>query len=393
MNVVNRAKAVCYQGTKSTLAVTTTVVSKTEPLEKAAKIAYRSFEFYQTLFKKISSPLAVLSVRLKDCSEMFETFQFIGRFNELIGPGPNGKSFFQISTWQKIADRIFLTIHCTLKSMIFFDKTKLISLGTITTTTIGRVPIFKLVSDSFCIISNAFGIWDNINKVHKGNHEVNITHVKMEKWKSRPKLLAKVQNGDSLEITQLKKKYEEKSAAINLQVQILEKKLQKTKDLIRMLDEVPRDVSLLPNGFTEQEQSFKYKEKIRTLEAKMSALQVKQKKYAERLLKINTENYEGLTHDLMAQQNITGKLRKWEVKRDDVKAGFLKIWIGIANNVGKIAVITLALGLTALNLWSAPYLLTLLGLSVIVDAIGLTKILYDEHHQAAPKRTLVAAAA
>ena len=52
--------------------------------------------------------------------------------------------------------------------------------------------------------------------------------------------------------------------------------------------------------------------------------------------------------------------------------------IKIASSVAKIFVITMALVLTAINLWTTVPLITLLSLGIIADTLGLVKIFMEK---------------
>lgn len=364
------------------------VVTNTEPLEKVIKMTSKMIEFAlvssKTVFQVSSQAFAALSSHLKDTVEVFEAIHIIERIEELYCRNADGKTFFEASTWQKITDRLFLTAHSTCKTTGFLASMGLISLGKVGAVCIGQLPVFKLVTEVLVVISSFFGIWDSTNKVVKSNNDKKLNQQKIEKWEHRPEYLEKIRSGDKVEIAKLEQKYEGKSIVTLQEIQQHNKRLEKLNTYISLL-ETSEDVGALPEKLTLKlknqtapELVALYAEKAHATSGKVALLQLQQKKFDERLVDISSNEYQGLA-DKLARKDISYQLIKLENQKENIDLALTKSWLGVAKGIFKIAVVTLALFLIALNAWAAPYLLTLVGLSFIHDSLGLTKILHDQY--------------
>lgn len=367
------------------------IVNKRESLEKVTKITQKMIEMGQLIsrltIQKSSQALKVFSGRLRDTIDVFEAINIIERVEELCRRNHEGRSFFQVNTWQKITDRLFLTAHSTFKTTGFLASMGLITLGKVGAVCIGHLPVFKLVTEVLVVASSFFGIWDNTNKVTKSKHNLKLLSQKIEKWEHRSDYLERIRAGDKVEITKLEQKYEKKSAVALEEMQVLNKKLQKINFYIAALEnpdtpvEAPLAQKLKTRNATELLSA--YAEKAHVISGKVALLALQQKKFDERLVDISSSEYQALA-DKLAVKDISYKIIVLENEKENASLALTKSWLGVAKGIFKIAVVTLALFLIALNAWAAPCLLTLLGLSIIHDALGLTKILHDQYVK--PKR-------
>jgi hypothetical protein len=104
----------------------------------------------------------------------------------------------------------------------------------------------------------------------------------------------------------------------------------------------------------------------------------------EKISKIAARDCRGLAADL-EKADANFKLKKWEVRKANAQQEKTKVWVRIANAVGKIGVVTLALSLLAASVIAAPVpAFTLLFIGTIIDSIGLTKILIEEFWKPKP---------
>lgn len=74
------------------------------------------------------------------------------------------------------------------------------------------------------------------------------------------------------------------------------------------------------------------------------------------------------------------KIKKWEATKYNLNVDKTNAWIKIAMTFAKIILISSAVTLAVLNIASAPWLLYLLTLGTVSDAIGLAGIFYAEYH-------------
>lgn len=306
-----------------------------EPLEKVAKIGNKTIELTAT-FTAVSASFAALSEHLKGTATFFETVQFFGRVKELICLDKNGKSFFQVNTWQKSVDRVTLAIHSSMKAIRTLAKHGMVNLGRLSANIAGKLSIFSFATDAFILTSCVFSIWDNVKKIPKVRKDLAQAGLKIEKWQYRKTLIAQVESGIQSEIDTLKAKYEKKAAAVADKAQ-------------QAVDEV---------GQTLQ-------------------------KYAHRLALIEAHDHQGLADEL-AKTDTSDKMKKWTVIQGNATLARNKLAFGITNSAMKIGVVSLALILTATNVWANIVLRPLLLGGIATDSVGLTKFFYDHYNKPTP---------
>lgn len=313
-------------------------VSSIEPIDKISKIIYRSIDFVSNLTGKVSIAFTMLSFRLKDTADIIEGIALPGRVKEIACPDENGKYFFRKSSWQKCADRVFLVAASVFKTVYIGVKLSLLNLGKIAKVVIGKgVPLLRLIPDSLIAISSFFNCWENKNVLKEANANHKLATEKVERWSNRSTLIEQVRKGNYWEMVELEKNYKAK--------------VEQLKTEIRESDAATDGPAI----------------------AQKSALI---KKYEERMKKIKLHDNVGLANDL-AKSDINFKVQKWSVEQSNAQITKTKAWLGIANSVGKIYVITFATTIFGLGLTTTPFMLALLGTGIVVDSIGLTKILHD----------------
>lgn len=318
------------------LDLTHEAISKSANLEKVAKITFRTIDFFSLLTGKIATGFKVLSSHLKDTATVTECFNLASRVKELACPD-KGEYFLKKSTWQKCADRIFLTAAAVFKTVNAAVKLALINLGRLASVTIGRVPVMRLIPDTFMMFSSFFSIWDNKNVSKKESEKLAVANNKMEKWANRPALIANVRSGESETVFYLKNDYQMKCALLEREIHRL--------DPVAKSKEIAKKTAVL-------------------------------NKYQNRLTLIAKNNYEDLANEL-AKADISLKQKHWSNATNQSKYGQNKAWLGIASGISKMFVITMATTGTALGMCSLPWLLSLTAVGIAVDSIGLTKSLYE----------------
>lgn len=330
------------------------IASAVAPLDKAVKISYRSIDFVLTITgvvqDAISQSFEMISNDLKNASTLIEGSRLFGTMALLTSKDEQGRSFFERHSWQRCADRVFLAGHQALKLVTAAVKWQLMQLGTLANYAVGSLPVFKLVTESLIIVSSFFSAWDNINALSglKGLYQE--THEKFEKWATRKISIALVRTGNDEEIAALKNRYLADADAAKVELEKL---------------------SALP-------------EKTEEIASQIAKKQHVYDRCQNRLSKIESKDYLGLADDLDKPKLIDYKIRKWEVVKENIVSDIKGSWLRIAAAVGKIAVISLALTLIAVNYWTMASKLFLFGFGIIVDSTALSKIFYERFHNHLP---------
>lgn len=391
MDPINHVKQSIHRAGEKFFDVGSFICTDIEPLEKVAKVSYRSIEFIQLAFSLASTGFKTLARNLKDSAEIFESVHVFERYRELFFPDANGNSFFKVNSRMKIIDRILLTVHSTMKTTGYLMSVGLFTLGKVSSVAIGHLTVFKFVTESFVVGSSFFGIMDTKNKFVDARSQLKNAKSKIEKWEHRPEFLAKVQAGDQEVLAGLKSKYRTKTFSLSQQIAAVEQKAAKANEYAALMQNtdpvaMPEALSQKLEKSTSVELAAKYKEKAQALATKIADLQAKRHDYEIRVEDIESGNYDGIAANL-AKSDATFKARKWEVVKTNANIMFTKAWLNIAKSVAKIVVVSFALVVIALNQWALPYALTLLGLGIISDGLGLTKILYEHYVKLQPVPT------
>lgn len=337
------------------------IATNAESLEKVAKITDRIIGIEAAVFDSIPAPLRTFNSQLKDAIVVFETLKIVGSIKDLCCPQENGKYMLLDSshTWQRRLDRVCLLVHNVFKHIKGLAKLGLMELGALAKNAIGKLPIHTLVMDGFIILSSIFGIWDSIIKGLPHSHkEISKAELNVAKWKSRALAIELLAAGHDEPLKNFKERYEAEAAAIAKNLAGLQKKMSQAD---ATLDSKDADL--------------------------VAKLEAKQAKVAKRLAKIEVNDCKGLAVELTPQTTkgsdgktlIDRKIIKWSAVEKKAQVSENKSWLRIASNIGKIIVVTFALIVTATNMWTLPFVLSVLALGIIVDSIGLVKLLYDEH--------------
>jgi hypothetical protein len=389
-----------------------------EPLEKVAKVVYRIIESFNVIFSGLSKPLLTLATELKDACTVFETVKIFGNIKMFVVPNQkNGKYIFNDpdTSWQKLADRVTLLAHNSFKFVKGLSKFGFVELGVMAKNAIGKLPIFTLVMDTLIVTSSFFSTWDSVAKgLPKGRQDNKEAEEHLNKWEYRRAGIYFLKAGDSIVRAKFemafKKKAEDVATKLDEQKNIASSLEQKKATLSVELDAVegikPRREAAIRRELGEIET------KSIVAAATIKKLENSGAKVAARLEKLEKGQFKELADELSAQAerlyNVTRivdgkektekmscvdfKLHKWTVKKENAKIEQNKTWLNIANAIGKIAVVALALVLTAVDVWIAPTLLSLFILGIVVDSIGWTKFMTAEYYKgkAIPRQTALA---
>lgn len=394
MNSVNNAVNHISKGFQNSLEIAAFTVGNSEALEKVAKITERTIRAVEVIFGGLSNAVSNFGSQLKDAIIVFESLRFVGIMNFLITP-KNGKYFLTdpANSWQKRLDRVTLAFHCAFKTVKGLNKFGFVELGVMAKNAIGQLPIFVLAMDSFIVASSFFSSWDSLaNSLPKASKNLSKDNYKLDKWEYRLTAIALLKAGDEIERKYFEVKYNDKSSELHAELDGLEKKARLNDDKLQKALAVQQEVETQIPNETVEKIVANCKAETKKLSLEIGRVQVKLEKVDERLAKIAARDCRGLAEDL-EKANIHFKIKKWEVCKANDKQEKSKVWIKIANAVGKIAVVALALTLTAINLWTAPFMLSLIFMGILVDSIGLSKILVEEFWKAKPipKKSAIAA--
>lgn len=345
-------------------------VTHPEPIEKIAKIVNSTINIAGAIAGNLPKAFSNLSYQLKDAVTIFESIKIVDSIKLLCCPDENGKYFLANSknTIQKRLDRVCLAVNSCFKTVRGLNRAGFVKLGIMAKNAIGKLPIFTLVMDAFILLSSVFSAWDSfIDGLPKGRAKIAAAKAKLEKWEQRPADIEKLKVNDAATLDAFKKKYANK-------LQDITKKLNAAK---QQLANKQNELGLMSESA-----------EIDKLQAEISAIENKYEKINSRLQMIVAKDGAGLAYDL-EKQNITGyggKIHKWEVVEKNAHIPQNKNWMRVANSIGKIAIVALALTMAAIygNALALPIALTILILGTVVDSMGLTKILYDEFAKGTP---------
>ena len=383
---------------KNGLDYATFTASRAEPLEKAAKLIYRQIELANLILKNVSAPFLNLSSQLKDACTVFETVKIFGNIKMFIVRERNGNYLLTNpqNSWQKKVDRVTLLCHNTFKFVKGMNKFGFVQLGVMAKEVIGKLPIFNLAMDGFIIASSFFGAWDSIGlgipSVHKKRDDAN---QKLEKWETRLAKIELLKAGDPNEGRLFSETYTKKYDGYTNLIDQLTTEVASLEAKIAELSPCQEECQPSKELEAAQAKLSKIRKDLAKAEGDKSALE-------PRIEMIRNQDWKGLAQDLEAAakrnvvivnagwkenaednkiSNVDFKIRKYEAAKANAKIDTNKTWLKIANNIGKIAVVALALVLTATNFWVFPTFVAINVVGSTVDSIGLTKILTDEFYK------------
>lgn len=387
MNSVNNMVNNISKGFQNGFELIAFTVNHSEPLEKVAKITERSIRIAGVILGNVSRATSNLESQLRDAITVFETVRFVGIVNVLITPN-NGKYFLtdEKNSWQKRADRVTLAFHCAFKTVKGLNKFGFVELGIMAKNAIGKLPIFTLVMDSFVLASSFFSSWESIgNNLPKARKKVAEADEKIVKWECRRTAIAYLKIDDEIERKHFEARYQKKSLELHAELDALKKKFVANEDKLHKAVESQKQSGqeIQVPAIDYNKIVEKYSLEGKKLTGEIERTNAKLKVTDERVAKIAAGNCKGLAEDL-EKTNIDLKMKKWEVCKANAQQEETKIWVKIANAIGKIAVVALALTLTAINLWTVPFTLSLLFMGILVDSIGLSKIYIEEFWKPKP---------
>ena len=340
-------------------------VEGSEAFEKILKNSQRGLEIASKI-ESISKPIwKVLSVSCKNAIDVFESIRFLGVVTLLFTPQKNNKYFLYSPehSIQKKCDRLFLLAHTGCKTIRAASKWKLIDLGYFGKLKIGpHLPVFTLLTDGLMLASCSFSIWDMWLKITGLNQEEHEIKKKIEFRQDRPLNLAQALQGDQAAFDKLQKNLVDKIEQIKNELALDYKDLYLVNDLL--------------NQPINDRNSPGLKNESDLLNQKISRLEIKLEKNQTRLQHLNARNYEPLINDC-TEKNIIEKVNdRRKIKEKDFVASKID-QVKLASSIAKIFVITMALVMTAVNVWTTIPTIILLSCGIIADSIGLAKLFLE----------------
>jgi hypothetical protein len=311
-----------------------------EPLEKVIKNSHRAIDIITTVTRISDGTLIEISTSFKSSIEFLESIRVVGSLKLLLVPQKNQKYFLfdPANNTHKKCDRLLLVAHTACKSMRTLNKWKLIDLGRVAKVKVGaHLTVFHLVTDSLMIGSSFFGLWDLSIKLKEFNQKYHNLERKITKCIDMPSSLDLIKSGDQLTIQLFQNKCERKIEQLKLKLinQAPEEKKQPIAKLKSTLDKCQNRLDAIKHrDYTRLEAAFSIKE-------------------------------------------LRSKLARYNKELDSHSIQLMPQLVKVASTVTKIFVITMALTMTAINLWSTIPLLTLLSLGIIADTLGLVKIIQE----------------
>ena len=174
------------------------IVGNGAALSKTVKVALPIFKLIQIAVPGAEGVKSFADM-LSTVKSFFSGLSLFNRGNEFLAPGEFVK--MRKKGWQKVVSRVNLTFGNAMSLATFLDKVNLIQLGKIATFAVGNIPVFKLIHDSFIVISSGLGIWSSALDVKKADEKEG----NAKKWLENPN--QKNKNGYP---TVVKRKYEKK---------------------------------------------------------------------------------------------------------------------------------------------------------------------------------------
>lgn len=374
------------------------IVTRIEAFDRTSKVIYRTISLAK-LIAPIPVAISNLGIVLNKACDSYEATRFFGLM-AFLAPKKNGKYFYFFfdpkNSWQKCADRLCLVAHTILKLMNAAYKCKFTKLAGITAVKlVGHLTIFKFVMDGFVVVSSMFGLWDTALALRKEGKEQQESKDKIAKWDQRRiqvtnllKLDSGVQSQDFIDETKLlfSQKINEQSNRLATDKQgLIAAQTALNSESVNELPKEKKETTVAD-----------LKAKITKFSASIERAEAFKVKYKNRLEQIETKAYRNLAVEMAGKEvslesddrtivdSINEKAdlknKKWSAVRDLLDASKVNHWMKVATCIGKIAVITLALTLTAINVWSPFVLVPLIGLGILADSTALTKIIYENFY-------------
>lgn len=354
MNPVSNSADSQLNGFQLGLEGTGLVATNIDIFYRTSKVVYKFIDLVKVINETVSESLSYIRDQFSASAELLESLRFFSTMQMLCCPNDDGVYFFKnaANTWQYIADRVFLAAHLTFKMINAADKFGFIKLGGIAISSIGKLTLFKFVTDSLYSISCFFAVWDCSNKLKLLDKGLALANRKIEKWGHRADQVKNLKAGDQNEVELLRKTYNER------------------------VQKLSKDIAVLKQTKTADPAEAKETAK------KVAKLQTALERKESRLAKLAAGDYQGVAEEL-SKHDAAKRLSKWEFKKATIHYNENLHWLKIASSVGKIAVISLAMTLTAVvgayTAWGFAGQLAVSSLGLFSDSTGLAHPFYKKY--------------
>lgn len=371
---------------------------RAEPLEKFAKMIYRYIDLAGLFFGKVSAPFETFASQLKEACTAYEMVKVFGNIKMFIVREKNGEFLLTNSenSWQKKADRVTLLCHNTFKFVKGLSKFGFVKLGIMAKEVIGKLPIFNLAMDGFIIASSAFSTWDSVAfGLPKAFGKTADANESLDKWRKRLASIEWLKVGEPKECANVAQHYLTKFDTLNAKIESLtlqaataEEKVAQVKTGLEAY-QITKALVSAENNLKKIQTELKQAEKARSaVEPRIELIKNQDwrglaeslEANAKRQMVIVNAGWKEKPEDLK-MSNVDFKIRKYEAAKENAKIETNKTWLKIANAIGKIAVVALAMVLTATNLWIFPTLVAIAVVGNTVDTIGWAKFVADEYYK------------
>lgn len=169
--------------------VSSKTVGSANGMCKLARFITKVMLLVATIFENFSVKASEFYMALKACDRVIINFDFINRIKDCIELAKEKT----ITAW-KVMGTFFSTVGHACGVMYFLDEIKAISLSSIFGT-IGKIPIFALISEPFSVLGYGFSTIDDGYKIKSTCDKVKIVSARVERLRVKAEIAAAVQDG------------------------------------------------------------------------------------------------------------------------------------------------------------------------------------------------------
>ncbi len=338
---------------------------------KGAKMANKIIVLASECLSNLALCWLNIADSLRYAIEVIETVGFFNLVAEFIIP-TDGRYFFTdpANSAQKVWEKVLLFVHSSFKLIRAISVYAVIPMAFMAKLAIGQLTYFKIALDGSYAASSFAGVLEAIRKLGCCSEKTQEAEEKIQKWKFRPLEIAAIRRGRQETLDAVSSRYVDAIAAKTASVE---------KNALAIAD--LKEQMKADHGSEEMLAAYMAKNKlIQNLEAKNEEANAKIAVLQGRLEKIAAKQFASLADELEKSKDaeaIDVKIREWEKVIEKSHNDRVSSWLKIATASTKIAVISLALTLTAINYWTWPFTLTLAAGGAFADTVGFIKIYWD----------------
>lgn len=374
MNAIDTAAGVVFERVQNVSAKSTLIANKTDFFYKATKVAAHTLTLIKVMFQKLAeSPTRMLDA-FKGSIQILEGVFLFSTIADFIVPNNKDKYFLtdKSNSPQKVAEKVFLAFHQLFKTINAAVMQGLACLAGVVKYAVGNISVFRLFTDGFYVVSNAFGIWEAGNKIQKAQGDSKLAYDKIMKWNDRPAEIAFIRMGDTATIESQKVKYVK---SIEVKEALVQKK---HAEIVKLEAQIP----LLDSGNTTEtnNQIVNLSNEVNTLKNVKLKLEKRIDICRNRLNYIEAGKYDVLADELKASKTeakIEAKVSKWDAIKQKAQSAQVSSWMKIFTAALKIIIISLSIAFTIACIATPAIALTFAVLCLAADGVGLARAFYD----------------